>query len=323
MSPLLLSVDVFASKTASSFFSLPLRNLFFSLMLILLCNSTPAIAANWTVPSGSLDARAGSNDQQISVTSFGSLDIPTLNGSTGGSVDTAAASLELTLVNNNLLQFDALAQSSTNQVAQGSPNAEATTLFQVPFSIAEQARAILKAEVLNSGALIASVVVTSQPPSLTLGFIADTGGQLQSDSRILAPGNYQIAGSIFTLAENPGAQIGEVEGSLVITALSDLDGDLIVGASDLAFWEAGFGGLSPANFRDGDINGDLSVTGSDFLQWQREYGPVTVSTAVALAGVPEPASFLQAVIGLLGIFCFSPQINRFRPISPPILAAGE
>jgi hypothetical protein len=119
--------------------------------------------------------------------------------------------LDLTQVNDNLIQYDARGRSSTDQFAQGQlPNADATTLFQLPFSTAQQTRAILTAEVLNSGGglfPITSVVVTSEPPGLTLGIDQDTGGQPQSDSRILSPGDYQIALSIFTPASIPGAQI--------------------------------------------------------------------------------------------------------------------
>jgi hypothetical protein len=76
-----------------------------------------------------------------------------------------------------------------------------------------------------------------------------------------------------------------------------LDGDLVVGASDLALWEAGFGTAPPASFTDGDVNGDLRVNGTDFLLWQQEFGPVGVQT-VALVSLPEPASFLLVGFGL-------------------------
>jgi hypothetical protein len=294
-----------ATRTIAKLFSSPASNPLLPLLLVFLCLVAQANAATWGVLEGLLDARAGANQQQIPVTSFGAFNIPTLTGSTNGSTDTAAASLELTLVNNNRFEFDARGRSSTDQKAQGDPNAEVTTRFNLPFTIAETARAILTSEVLNSGALNTSVLVTSEPPGLTLAITADTVGQPQSVSRVLDLNIYQeflINGNILTWALTPGAQIGDIEaGSLVITALADLDGNLAVDADDLAIWSAGFGTPPPAaDFMDGDADGDADTDGADFLLWQLEYGPVTISS-VGLAMVPEPASYLLAGFGLLGL----------------------
>jgi hypothetical protein len=207
--------------------------------------------------------------------------------------------LDLTLVNNNLFHFDARSVSTTFQNAAGSPNAQAMTLFQLPFSISEQARAFLTAETIKlPGALNSSITVTSEPPGLTLGFNEGSNGVPLSNNHILAPGDYLIAGNYTTLSQLDGVNIADAEGTLVITAPADLDGDLSVGASDLAIWKAGIGTLSPAGIMNGDIDGNLIVSGSDFLQWQREYGPVTIST-VAVSSVPEPAGMLLAVVALL------------------------
>ncbi len=271
----------------------------FLLLLFLPCMSTHTSAATWGVPGGTLDARAGSDSQQLAVNSFGLFDIPTVNGSTNGSVDTASSSLELTPVNNSLLLFESFADSSTDP-AGTTFNASATSFFQLPFTLAEQARATLTAKVLKSGTLGTSVRVTNDPPDLTLSIsiAEDTGGSPRSESQILSPGEYRFSGAILTEARNPEAHTGSIDGTLVITALADLDGDLSVGASDLAIWEAGFGMPASASPWDGDIDGDGIVSGSDFLQWQRDHGPVT-SSIVAVVNVPEPASFLMAGASLL------------------------
>ena len=67
-------------------------------------------------------------------------------------------------------------------------------------------------------------LTTLRPPDLGLGFSEDTGGQPQSVSEILLPGEKLIAGFIATRAETPGSQIGDIEGSLILTALAILTG---------------------------------------------------------------------------------------------------
>jgi len=79
---------------------------------------------------------------------------------------------------------------------------------------------------------------------------------------------------------------------------ADFNGDNIVDGSDLAIWQANFGvGSNPppaATQAQGDANGDGVVDGSDFLLIQQKFGGPPAVPAVA--AVPEPSSFLLALV---------------------------
>ena len=74
----------------------------------------------------------------------------------------------------------------------------------------------------------------------------------------------------------------------------DVDGD------DLVAWRAGFSMSGDAGHMHGDADGDADVDGADFLTWQRQVG--NSSTVAATAKIPEPASKLMLVPGVLLLF---------------------
>jgi len=166
-------------------------------------------------------------------------------------------------------------------------------------------RVFLTAEVVNnpSGAEISIVRIGINDGNelLEVGFSADTGGSAASDSLVFLPaamGTHLISGFIFTNANAPGTLSVSIQGTVAITDPSDINGDLSVDGEDLEIWMAGFG-MSLVSFDQGDMNDDLQVNGADFLQWQRSFG--TTLGTVSAATVPEPATALLAVWGLVWI----------------------
>lgn len=78
---------------------------------------------------------------------------------------------------------------------------------------------------------------------------------------------------------------------------ADFDGDGDVDGADLGDWESGFGLVGSATRGQGDATGDNAVRGDDFLVWQREF-----TGSPPLAGAPEPAAAVLAIVALAG-FC--------------------
>jgi len=245
--------------------------------------------------AGSLSATAGTNTGTQQVTSLGNFN---LSRSQGG--ESAEINLDTSLLNNNVFQFSMTAETTS---ATGSTATGINANFQLPFSIAKKMRVFLTAEVVNNpddfDVIIAQVVINDGNELLSLSVIADTGGTALSDSLVFSPatvGTHRISGSVFTAAQSPGTHIGSVQGTVMITDPSDINGDLSVDGEDLGIWMAGFG-TSLASFEQGDMNDDLQVNGADFLQWQRGFG--TILGTVAAATVPEPATVMLIAWGLV------------------------
>ena len=80
---------------------------------------------------------------------------------------------------------------------------------------------------------------------------------------------------------------------------ADFEEDYDVDGADLAFWISNFGLSELATHMQGDANAYGDVDGDDFLVWQRQLDvPATVAEN---ATVPEPASMLLLVVGMLAI----------------------
>lgn len=86
---------------------------------------------------------------------------------------------------------------------------------------------------------------------------------------------------------------------------SDFNADGFVDASDLELWKLNFGVSEAATRNAGDANSDGAVDGADFLLWQRNATPTA-----SVAAVPEPASWLLAVGGVLVTCRFRPRPTR-------------
>ena len=96
--------------------------------------------------------------------------------------------------------------------------------------------------------------------------------------------------------------IGYQSKSVMLQVVSSLGADFdhngIVDGGDLTVWKSAIGSTTAG---DADLDGDTDA--NDFLIWQRQLGfrLVTASAASALAGVPEPNSFLLAAGAALAL----------------------
>ena len=79
----------------------------------------------------------------------------------------------------------------------------------------------------------------------------------------------------------------------------NFDGQVDIG--DYLIWEADFGTSSGASQMQGDSDNDQDVDGADFLTWQRQFG-IGVPAPLMAVGVPEPATWLLCVTGIVGYF---------------------
>ncbi|WP_428303792.1 SGNH/GDSL hydrolase family protein [Lacipirellula sp.] len=82
----------------------------------------------------------------------------------------------------------------------------------------------------------------------------------------------------------------------------DFNADGLVDAGDLELWKLSFGVGEAATRSQGDANNDGAVDGADFLLWQRNATPVA-----SVSAIPEPASWLVAVGGVLVAYRFRSQ----------------
>ncbi len=102
------------------------------------------------------------------------------------------------------------------------------------------------------------------------------------------------------------AAVGVIE-----TADFDSDGD--TDGADFLTWQQAVGSAVGASLATGDGNGDGAVDSADLAIWQIGFAS---SGGLAATGVsvPEPASYVFALVGLIFIVC-GPWYNRFRAFS--------
>ncbi len=92
----------------------------------------------------------------------------------------------------------------------------------------------------------------------------------------------------------------------------DADGDHDVDGADFLLWQQNYGTQMNATLEEGDFDGDGDVDGADFLVWQRFFGTNfsdvpdggeagASGTWVDLPGIPEPASAVLMVMGVMGL----------------------
>jgi phospholipase/lecithinase/hemolysin len=90
----------------------------------------------------------------------------------------------------------------------------------------------------------------------------------------------------------------------------DFNADGIVDGGDLDLWKLNFGVAASVTRAMGDANGDSVVDGADFLLWQRH-----ATQIASVAAIPEPASWLLAVGGVLAAQRFRLRSTRMAPRS--------
>ena len=85
--------------------------------------------------------------------------------------------------------------------------------------------------------------------------------------------------------------------------------DQIVNAADYTIWANGFGSSSP-QLSDRDFNGDGSVDASNYTVWANNFGQTVAAPSGAAAAVPEPSTFLLAIVGIIGLSAFRRRRRR-------------
>ena len=115
----------------------------------------------------------------------------------------------------------------------------------------------------------------------------------------------------FTYTLNGGtAGTGIVEYSGSTPLRSDIDGNGVINASDYVIFlanqgKAFAGDLSVAAYRKGDLDGDLDNDANDFFLFKSDYIAANgAGSFAALAGVPEPATFVMTLFAGALIGCW-------------------
>jgi hypothetical protein len=81
---------------------------------------------------------------------------------------------------------------------------------------------------------------------------------------------------------------------------ADFNNDGKVDGADFLVWQKGQGLTGQTDKSHGDANGDGSVNAGDLSVWQQTFG-TSPTAAVAVTGVPEPASILLTAVALLSV----------------------
>jgi glucose/arabinose dehydrogenase len=133
-----------------------------------------------------------------------------------------------------------------------------------------------------------------QPNVGTIDFISSFGEDARGNLYIVDMGN---------LGTPDGLGLGEVYMIVpkFVSADADFDQNDVVNAADLAIWRTGFGATYAMHVQ-GDADGDFDVDGADFLLWQRQLGSTAPDDSANIP-IPEPATPLMLVMGMVAIFC--------------------
>lgn len=250
--------------------------------------------------TGEVKARAGETSNSRPVTQYAMADG---SGSTGisanvimgASFDNAASSVTPVLLNSRQFAFAALASSSTDTpTTPATPRADSSAMIVQPLTVDGVQRIVLASNFLVSGAAsgpasaVVSLTNAAGSPLLRIDGAFENSAQ---QSTIYAAGNLLLTIRANSQSHAEGSAIVSIQnGSLLVTALADVNGDLAVNDADLAQWAAALGApfsQSPS----GDLDGTARADGLDFLLWQREFGDVSTANSAATA-VPEPHSAL-------------------------------
>jgi hypothetical protein len=251
-------------------------------------------AATFAPITGSLAIRAGSKPPQTTPAVIGSANLTDFDFPAA----VASASFLTSIPNTSQFNYSATASSSSNsQTTVIPPSATANANFEQSFTTAAQQWIEVNGTVLSPADPGVSAFVTfGRTGQAPLVIIGDTAGGSTNRAGLYAPGTYSIKGNVNTQATVAPAHAGAVSGYVLIAALGDFNGNLVVDAPDFTAWKAGFGSKT-GTFASGNLDGDTDTDGADFLLLQHQLGTHALSLPAANA-VPEPATALLAACGL-------------------------
>lgn len=157
-----------------------------------------------------------------------------------------------------------------------------------------------------SGVLVGTNTMVADPPgtwpSATLSFSSPLGFNsvvVHYDQRPPTGGDW---GPIF-MADNMN-----VTAVPLVPPPGDYDGNLVVDAADYALWQNSFAALvSPGTGADGNGNG--IVDAADYTVWNDHVGAVASAASTSATGVPEPAMFLLAIAGAIGVIAMCKRLR--------------
>jgi probable HAF family extracellular repeat protein len=173
--------------------------------------------------------------------------------------------------------------------------------------------------VTPAGHVVGASEVPAEVSNYTHAFLyTDGGGMVDLNTRIDPLSGWELldADGVNDAGQITGqGLINDEYHAFLLTPIDPLPGDFnlddSVDGADLVLWKSGYGASGNATLLQGDADGDRDVDGADFLVWQRQLGgPAIVDAAAA---VPEPATLLLLVSGLL-------PISYRRGVAVPLLS---
>jgi hypothetical protein len=276
----------------------------------------PAAAATFGPLFGNVTVKAGANAQKTKTAIVGT--VAESDTELVGSIDLANARLTAERFGGSKLTFSGIATSVTNaQAPPGQFNATSQVSFAQSFTTAAPQWLAFAARIDSPPAdadVFASLIVTRG--ALPVFSAGHTAGSTVVQNGLQPAGAYNVQGNIFSTAAAAGTHTGLLDASILIAALADFNGNMVVDGGDLATWRTGFGSLTGA-FASGNLDGDSDTDGADFLLWQNQLG--TPALAAASQATPEPGAAVLAGIGLLAALahCRTRRCAARRPSASP------
>ncbi len=160
---------------------------------------------------------------------------------------------------------------------------------------------------INSGGDSSRVMSVNTPRTFSLVFDPNAGANGQITVSVSDAGNpivHSLSAMHHANGPNPNGQLLRFD-DLTYTGVEvsipnvngDYSGNLVVDAADYTVWRDTVGATGPDLPADGD--GNLVVDQADYDYWKTRFGNTSASVAVAAGAVPEPATVISVIVGLL------------------------
>jgi len=109
------------------------------------------------------------------------------------------------------------------------------------------------------------------------------------------------------------ADVDTLVEDILMTSYGDANLDGSLTSADFTLLQSNFSG--PGGWAEGDFNGDATVSIADFALLQSNFGGAPAAASAAVEAVPEPATLLLAMTGLLGMAVVVVRTGRSRSLA--------